>query len=568
MTISGNWDRRGGDPVGRLGSLDRRRFLRLSGAGAAALIFGTGPYTQKALAQASRLPYPFKLGVGSGDPRPQGVVLWTRLAPRPLDPDGKGGMPPAKVDVRWELATDEAFGQVVARGTAPAYPELGHSVHVEVAGLLPARRYFYRFKAGSDTSPVGRTATVPERGQGIRELTFAYASCQQFEHGHYTAYRHMAAEDLDLVVHLGDYIYEYGPDDYVAESGNVRHHDTAEVRDLAGYRHRHALYRRDANLRAAHAAFPWVVTWDDHEVENDYADENSAHGEPVASFLRRRAAAYQAYYEHMPLRRESVPAGPDMQLFRRLVFGDLAQFRVLDTRQHRDDQAGGGGRRARSAESIDPARTMTGAEQERWLLDGLAASTTRWDVIAQQSFFSQLDLGRTSTRLFNMDAWDGYWAARKRILDFLAERRSRNAIVLTGDVHANWANDVLRNFDDPSSGVVASEFVGTSITSGGDGSDVRWDTERILSRNPHVRFFNNQRGYVRCHVTPERWRTDYRVLPYVSDRGGQISTRASFEVEAGRPGVEPLASGPVSATRISSSESEGDRLRSQERADR
>ena len=207
------------------------------------------------------------------------MVLWTRLAPSPHDEDGHGGMPPRRVDVRWEVAHDEGFTRVVARGTAPAYPELGHSVHVEVSGLAPARRYFYRFKAGADTSPVGRTQTVPERGRAVRELTFAFASCQQYEHGHYTAYQHMADEDLDLVVHLGDYIYEYGPDDYVARSGNVRHHDSAEPKSLAGYRRRHALYRRDASLQEAHAAFPWVVTWDDHEVENNYADDISHHGE-------------------------------------------------------------------------------------------------------------------------------------------------------------------------------------------------------------------------------------------------------------------------------------------------
>ncbi len=278
MSVRGNWDRRGGDPIGRLGSIDRRRFLRLSGAGAAALVAGAGPYTERALAASALTSYPFRLGVASGDPRPTEVVLWTRLAPRPHDEDGRGGMPARKVDVRWEVAHDEAFRQVVARGRAPAYPELGHSVHVEVGGLRSARRYFYRFKAGADTSPVGRTSTVPQLGRAVRELTFAFASCQQFEHGYYTAYRHMAREDLDLVVHLGDYIYEYGPNRYNAPGGNVRRHNSREPTKLAGYRRRHALYRDDSNLKAAHAAFPWVVTWDDHEVENNYADDIAQHG--------------------------------------------------------------------------------------------------------------------------------------------------------------------------------------------------------------------------------------------------------------------------------------------------
>ena len=567
MSIRGNWDSRGGDPAGRLGSIDRRRFLHLSGAGAAALVLGAGAYTEKTMAASALTEYPFRLGVASGDPRPDGVVLWTRLAPRPHDADGAGGMPARRVDVRWELAHDEGFRRVVARGTAPAYPELGHSVHVEVNGLLPARRYFYRFRAGADTSPVGRTATVPQRGRAVSELTFAFASCQQFEHGYYTAYRHLADEDLDLVVHLGDYIYEYGPGEYVASSGNVRRHDSREPTSLAGYRRRHALYRRDASLQAAHAAFPWVVTWDDHEVENNYAADVSAHGESQTSFLRRRAAAYQAYYEHMPLRRSSAPRGPNMRLFRRVSYGDLAQFRVLDTRQYRDDQANGDGREPSSRESRDPRRSMTGDEQERWLLDGLAESPARWNVLAQQSFFSELDLGRSSTRTFNMDAWDGYWGSRRRILDHIATHEVANPVVLTGDVHANWANDVLRNFDDPGSKVVAAEFVGTSITSGGDGSDRRTETERIRARNPHVRFFNGQRGYVRCHVTPQSWRTDYRVVPYVSRRGAPVSTRASFVVEAGRPGLQYAGGTRGPSAEASSSEVEGDRISAQRRAD-
>ncbi|MDQ3319520.1 MAG: alkaline phosphatase D family protein [Actinomycetota bacterium] len=567
MSVRGNWDRRGGDPIGRLGSIDRRRFLRLSGAGAAALVAGAGPYTERALAASALTSYPFRLGVASGDPRPTEVVLWTRLAPRPHDEDGRGGMPARKVDVRWEVAHDEAFRQVVARGRAPAYPELGHSVHVEVGGLRPARRYFYRFKAGADTSPVGRTSTVPQLGRAVRELTFAFASCQQFEHGYYTAYRHMAREDLDLVVHLGDYIYEYGPNRYNAPGGNVRRHNSREPTKLAGYRRRHALYRDDSNLKAAHAAFPWVVTWDDHEVENNYADDIAQHGGSREYFLRRRAAAYQAYYEHMPLRRFSAPAGPDMRLFRTIAYGDLAHFRVLDTRQYRDDQASGDGQKPSSAQSRASRRTMTGASQERWLLGALGGSSARWNVLAQQAFFAELDLGSGSSRQFNMDAWDGYWAARRRILDYIATRRVRNPVVLTGDVHANWANDVLRNFDDPDSRVVAAEFVGTSISSGGDGSDQRSETQRIRARNPHVRFFNGQRGYVRCHVTPERWRTDYRVVPYVSRRGAPVSTRATFVVEAGRPGLQRAGGGRAPSAAATSSEVEGDRARAQRRAD-
>ena len=568
MTIRGNWDRRGGDPFGRLGSIDRRRFLALGGATAASLVLGTGPFTEKSVARPRRLDYPFRLGVASGDPRPRGLVLWTKLAPRPHAEDGRGGMPPRRVDVRWEVASDELFTKVVARGSAPAYPELGHSVHVEVDGLAPAHRYFYRFRAGSDTSPVGRTATVPERGQPVGELTFAFASCQHYEQGHYTAYRHMAREDLDLVVHLGDYIYEYGPHDYRASSGNVRRHDGPEPTTLAGYRRRYALYRRDRDLREAHAAFPWLVTWDDHEVENNYADAIAARGGTVASFLRRRAAAYRAYYEHMPLRRSSAPSGPDMRLYRRIAYGDLAHFSMLDTRQYRDDQANGDGAQAPSRESRNPRRTLLGGRQERWLHRGLAASTARWNVLAQQVRFSRLDFGRGPEPALSMDSWDGYESARKRLLDLIAARRVRNPVVLTGDVHANWVSEVLRNFGDPESRVIGTEIVGTSITSGGDGSDLRADTRRIRARNPHVRFFNGQRGYVRCHVTSERWRTDFRVLGYVTRPDARVTTRASFAVEAGNPGVRSLGGRRAPGGAAISSEVEGDRARAESKADR
>ena len=216
-------------------------------------------------------------------------------------------------------------------------------MHVEVEGLEPAREYFYRFKAGSEISPVGRTKTAPVPGAAIAQMRFAFASCQMYEHGYYTAYGHMSEEDLDLVVHLGDYIYEYGINEYIARSGNVRRHDGPKIFTLPAYRNRYALYRSASNLRRAHAAFPWVVTWDDHEVENNYADGTPGGDRPVEEFLRRRTAAYQAYFEHMPLRRSSVPQGPDMLLHRRITYGNLAEFSVLDTRQYRDDQAAGGG---------------------------------------------------------------------------------------------------------------------------------------------------------------------------------------------------------------------------------
>jgi alkaline phosphatase D len=505
--------------------------------------------------------------VASGDPRPHGVVLWTRLAPDPLAEDGNGGMPPLKVPVYWEIAEDEHFKEVERRGIVFARPELGHSVHVEIRGLEPNHEYFYRFTVGSEFSPTGRTKTAPAPGASVAELAFAFASCQMYEHGYYTAYRRMSEEeDLDLVVHLGDYIYEMGPNQYVAQSGNVRTHNSPEIFTLAEYRNRHALYKTDEDLQAAHAAFPWVVTWDDHEVENNYADEisqiDSEPDQDPEVFLGRRAAAYQAYYEHMPLRRTSVPQGPDMQLYRRISYGNLAQFNVLDTRQYRDDQAAG------DPERQDPSRTITGEEQERWLFDGLANSGAIWKVLAQQVFFAKRDRDPGEGERYSMDAWDGYLGSRNRVLEFIREQRIANPIVLTGDVHNNWAAELKANFDDPSSETLGVEFIGSAITSGGDGADTPGpDQQRILEENLHIKFFNGQRGYVLCRLTPELWRTDYRVLPYVKEPGASMYTRASFAVEAGRPGLQQVSETAVPSRASSLIESDAERIRAQKRAD-
>ncbi len=564
MTIGGNWEQRRVEAFSRMGEIDRRTFVKLGGAGAAALIFGYGPFTDKVWSQPRFSAYPFKLGVASGDPGPNGVVLWTRLAPDPLADNGFGGMPRNRaVEVRWEVATDEGFRRVVRSGTELARPELGHSVHAEVFRLSPGREYFYRFRAGGETSPVGRTKTTPQLGAAIGEMNFAFASCQQYEHGFFSAFARMAEEDLDLVVHLGDYIYEYGPNEYRAPGGNVRVHEGGEITTLAAYRRRHAQYRTDRDLQAAHAAFPFVVTWDDHEVENNYADEIPETGQSPEAFLQRRAAAYQAYYENMPLRRRSVPQGPDMLLYRRLTYGNLAEFNVLDTRQYRDDQAADDGTDPPNPEQHDPNRTLTGDEQERWLLDGLAGSGTTWNVLAQQVFFAQRDFDTTDAQRLSMDAWDGYIGSRDRISNFILNRNVRNPVVLTGDVHNNWACDLKADYDDPSSETFGVEFVGTSITSGGDGADTSAGQDAVVAENPHIKFFNGQRGYVRCTLTPEAWRADYRVVPYVSQPGARVYTRASFVTEAGNPGLVPAGTNPIQGVRNSATAIESDLERAQ-----
>ena len=513
-----------------LRSLDRRCFL----LGTASLV---GLPVLGLHSGCSREPKfsanPFTLGAASGDPSPDGVVLWTRLATEPLD---GGGLPPNEsYEVHWRVAADSNMLEVVQSGTATADPELAHSVHVEVDGLEPGRWYWYEFRAGSEVSPRGRTRTAVAAGQDLDLLNFAFVSCQHYEHGYFTAFRHMLAGDLDLVIHLGDYIYESaGADD------RPRKHLGGELHTLEDYRRRYAQYRLDPDLQAAHQAVPWVVTWDDHEFDNNYASDIPEEKGPMPrdEFLARRAAAYQAYYEHMPLRRAAIPNGPNMQIYRRIVFGNLAQFDVLDTRQYRSDQPCGDGNKPPCEGVFGSDATIMGAAQEKWLFDGLGRSQALWNVIAQQVMVAPLDRVPGGDKVLSMDKWGAYDASLKRFMRFLDEGNPSNPVVLTGDIHNNWVNDLHLDFADPRSKIVATELVGTSIASGGDGSDQREDTDGVLRDNPFVRFFNNQRGYVRCSLSKSECRADYRVMDFVERPGGAISTRASFVVEDGERGVK------------------------------
>jgi alkaline phosphatase D len=475
---------------------------------------------------------PFTLGVASGDPWPAGMVLWTRLAPRPLAADGRGGMPRRAVPVQWQLATDEGFRTVVRSGTATAVPERAHAVHVEVDGLPPGAGYFYRFRAGPYLSPPGRTRTAPGP-LAMPSARLAVASCANYGSGWYTAYRHIAAEDPDLVLFLGDYIYEYA-----AGEADAREVVGPVASTLGTYRLRYGQYRLDPDLQAAHSAAPWVVTLDDHEVQNDWAAGVGERGAGGPAFLARRAAAFEAFYEHMPLRRTSVPSGPDMQLYRRLDWGRLASFHLLDTRQYRSRLACG-------RPSCDPARedrrrTITGAGQERWLLHGLAASPSTWQVLAQQVTFTYLDRDPGPATDFSGGDWNAYPAERRRVLDALVRLRVRNPVVLTGDAHQHLASDLKADFADPDSAVVGSELVGTSISSGGDGSDHAEHLRRAIAASPHIKFQSSRRGYLNCALDGSVFRTDLRVLPYVSRPGAPARTAASFAIEAGRPGLHAV----------------------------
>jgi alkaline phosphatase D len=477
---------------------------------------------------------PFTLGVASGYPRPDGVVLWTRLAPRPL---AGGGMPAQPVTVGWEVAADETFRSIVRHGTAAAEPEFAHSVHVDVSGLEPERWYWYRFHTGKAVSPTGRTRTAPALDAAAGRLRFAFASCQQYEQGYYAAYRHMAAEDLDLVIHLGDYIYEssWG-------RNHVRKHEADEPVTLDEYRNRYALYKSDADLQAAHAAFPWLVTWDDHEVQNDYANDRSQNLDPPALFLARRAAAYQAYYEHMPLPAWARPRGPDMRLYARAAFGQLAQFYLLDDRQYRSHQAcqrpgrGGSNIVEDCGERLDPQRTLLGTMQEKWLFDGLAASRARWNVIAQQTLMAQADRTPGERQSFWNDGWDGYPVSRGRLLARIAEKPVANPVVIGGDVHMSVVSDLKIDFDDPKAPVVATEFVGTSISSQGP---PRMRVEAWAPDNPHIKHIDpTRRGYTVMELSTQRCLAHLRTLDDVRDPRSRIKTFTTYATEDGRPGAQ------------------------------
>lgn len=518
--------------------INRRTLLTMSGAGLASRLPWQG-YTQTPSPQATPVftQNPFSLGVASGDPLPDGVVIWTKLAPDPLVIDGSGGMPAQVVPVRWEIAEDDQFHKIVQTGASQAVPEFGHALHVDVEGLAPAREYFYRFKVGTDVSPVGRTKTAPAPGAPVSSLAFATTSCQHFPSGYFNAHRHLVDEDIELVLQLGDYIYE--------SAGNViplpgrEHIPPYEPLTLPDFRLRYSQYKTDVNLQAAHAAFPWVVAFDDHEVDNNWAGAvDGATDERGTGFYERRVAALQAYYEFLPLRRSSLPQGPNLHLYRRLTYGDLIEFNMFDTRQYRDDQVGNGGVKPPSPEQADQQRTILGTDQEQWLYDGLTHSRALWNVLAQQVFFAQRDFLAGPDQEFSMDAWDGYLASRDHVLDFVAEHKIANPVVLSGDVHKNYANNLLSDFNDPDSSIVGTEFVGTSMTSFGDGSDMPDVGPTQLSENPHIKFINDQRGYLRCHVTRDTFQADYRVVPYVTRPDAPISTRASFVTEQGHPGVE------------------------------
>lgn len=474
---------------------------------------------------------PFTLGVACGDPTPNSAILWTRLAPRPLDPDG--GMSGVRAVVNWQVADDEQFTKVVKSGRATAAPELGYSIHVDVSGLEPDRWYFYRFTSADASSPVGRLRTTPATGV-VKPLSFAVVSCNHWEQGYFTAYGHLAKENVDLVTHLGDYIYEYGPAPITP--ARPRQHAYTEVRNLDQYRARYAQYKSDPLLQAAHARCPFEVVWDDHEVDNNYAGlmgENEFESEE--QMRTRRAAAYQAWWEHQPVRVPRVASWADLKITRTLQWGALVRFWMLDTRQYRAKQACDGGRKkVPCGDWEDPKRQFMGADEERWLDQGLAVAQERWQVIGNQSMAATVDFAAGPDRVVAMDSWSGYPAAQQRFIDMLGKHAPNRSVVITGDNHANWVNELRTE----AGKTVATEFLGTSISSGGDGSErSAFFNDQVAAENPHVRWQNNRRGYFVCQVEADTWATSFRTVPYVSKPDAPISTASEWRLSRGVPGV-------------------------------
>jgi alkaline phosphatase D len=501
--------------------ITRRPLLALAAAGLAAPAFVRH-------ARAADVPR-FELGVASGHPLPDALVLWTRLTGLDL---------PAQVAVRWELADDEAFGRIVAAGTELAEPGSAHSVHAEPGGLAPGRGYFYRFTALGQQSGVGRTRTAPA-ADAPATLHAVAACCQRWDHGQWAAWRDVAERAPDLVMFLGDYIYEYA-----SPEGVVRAHEGPLARTLAQYRARYAQYKGDPALQAAHAAAPWLLVWDDHEVENDYANED--HGTLAgASLLRLRAAAYQAWWEHQPVPKAMRPVGPDARIHHRLDWGTLARLHAVDDRQYRDVQAcrwAGrlGGASVVSAESCpelaDARRSMLGLAQERWLAEGWDAARP-WNLLAQQTLMaraSRAPVTRPGSGRYWTDGWDGYPAARQRLLQGAVDRQVAGLVVLGGDVHANVVADLKLDFDDPKAPTVASEFCVTSISSRGLPQAV---LDAVLPLNPHLHYGrSDQRGYLALQLDARELRAELRVVRRPLDAASPVDTAASFAVDPRQPG--------------------------------
>ena len=529
------------------GGLDRRTFLVLGAAASGAVLLPASPALAGRTSRASGAV--FSLGIASGDPLPDSVILWTRLAPQPLELDGGMGTVSAKVE--WEIATDEAFTQNRQSGEYEATSTFGHSVHVDVKGLTPDTWYYYRFKHGTELSPVGRTRTTPELGATMSRLVVGQTSCANWQSGYYQLYSDLADQEPDYWLALGDYIYEYGDKGYMRPSQKAPTRSIpwkTEPFTLPEYRRQYALYRSDPNLQKLHAVAPYSPIWDDHEVDNNFtAGKSGGDGQKdKGAFLARRAAGFQAFWENHAIRLpggDPSPQPSSMRIYRQVDWGTLATFLVLDGRQYRSDQPGNNtpndfGKWVSAMH--DPKKTMLGAEQEAWLAGRLVDSTSKWTFVAQQTLFSSVNgsvgLGFPVDGLYNYDSWDGYWAARQRLTTAISSSQVRNPVILTGDFHCNLALDVLSSWPDPrkfktmaacikatlkwNRPKVAAEIAAGAISSPtffGEGGPVAVAGPPTLAKTPWAAYgelLNN--GYVLHDITPESDRASFRICQAIN----------------------------------------------------
>lgn len=473
--------------------------------------------------------YPFTLGVASGDPLADGMVLWTRLAPAPFEDDVLIG----DQIVGWEISEDESFRSIVQSGRALARPQSAHSVHVEVSGLRPGRDYFYRFHCGDAVSPVGRTRTTPIIGAPLDRLRFAVASCQSYSTGYYGAYRDMAEAAPDLVIHVGDYIYE------TPWTLPVRRMPAPEAITLSEYRAYHAAAKTDPHLQAAHAIAPWLAIWDDHEVVNDYRDSHTPEGHTPEQWAARRRAAYQAYYEHMPVRRRARPIDGAVQLYQRAVFGDLAQFDLLDTRQYRSDHPCRGPLGETpgwvTCDASDPARTMLGAEQERWFGAGFGVAGAAWNLVVQTTQMTSYLREMGGATGYSSDRWDAYPAARTRLFETISAKGVANPVLIGGDIHAFYASALHGG---PDAAPFASEIVVGAISSGGGGDDrYAAETDFYAATGRPFYFENRRNGYLLCELGREQMTADIRAVDSVLDPAAGSQSLQRLVLDRRSPGL-------------------------------
>ncbi len=489
---------------------------------------------------------PFSLGVASGAPTHDGIVLWTRLDPVCVEAAGLNGQ---AVPVTWQLAHDAQFSRIAAQGVIQSVPALAYSVHAEVSGLASDHHYFYRFLAGSASSTTGKTRTFPAPEARPKSLRLAYASCQQWGNGFYGAYRHMLDENLDMVMYLGDYMYEYPS----SRPKDIRPTTGGWANTLETYRQRYALHKSDPDLQAMHAAAPWLIAWDDHEVQNDYAGTQKGNsGRPIDDFMARRRAAYQAFYEHMPVRRTNFEAlisehSDNAKIFGSSRFGQLATLYLLDTRQYRDPQACNPNNKTGSSQLDpsscaiwnDPQRTLLGSQQENWLKREFESSSAQWNVIGQQTLLGQRNLDTQGGVRFSNNGWDGYPRARQRLIDAMIQTKLRNPVVIGGDMHENWVGHILSDYKVPTSTSVGVEFCGTSITSLAHINQEK--ANEMLRVNPHFIFADTEyRGYGVVEFTPNRLRTTLRAVDDATNPRSAIHTLAEFTVESDKPQIQKV----------------------------